>query len=44
MTTYNPKEIESKWQSFWRKEKTFSVKEDPNKKVLCVRYVSLSFW
>ena len=32
MTTYNPKEIESKWQSFWSKEKTFSVKEDPNKK------------
>ena len=32
MTTYNPKEIESKWQSFWRKEKTFSVKEDLNKK------------
>ena len=32
MTTYNPKEIESKWQSFWSKEKTFSVKEDPDKK------------
>ena len=32
MTTYSPREIESKWQLFWSKEKTFSVKEDPNKK------------
>ncbi len=36
MTNYNPKEIESKWQSFWSKEKTFSVVEDPNKKKIYV--------
>jgi leucyl-tRNA synthetase len=29
---YNFKEIESKWQSFWEKEKTFSAKLDKNKK------------
>ena len=32
MERYNFKEIESKWQSFWEKEKTFSAKLDKNKK------------
>jgi len=29
---YNFKEIESKWQKFWEKEKTFSAKIDKNKR------------
>ena len=32
MERYNFKEIESKWQKFWEKEKTFSAKIDKNKK------------
>ena len=32
MSEYKFQEIESKWQLFWSREKTFSVKEDPNKK------------
>jgi len=32
MKLYDPKKIESKWQKFWEKNKTFAVKEDPEKK------------
>ncbi|MBI5729139.1 MAG: leucine--tRNA ligase [Candidatus Magasanikbacteria bacterium] len=32
MKSYNPKEIEKRWQRRWEKEKTFSVKEDAKKK------------
>ena len=32
MERYNFKEIETKWQKFWEKEKTFSTKVDKNKK------------
>ena len=32
MERYNFKEIESKWQKFWEKEKTFSAKIDKNKR------------
>ncbi len=32
MERYNFKEIETKWQKFWEKEKTFSAKVDKNKK------------
>ena len=32
MERYNFKVIESKWQNFWEKEKTFSTKIDKNKK------------
>ena len=32
MERYNFKEIETKWQKFWEKEKTFSTQIDKNKK------------
>ncbi len=32
MERYNFKDIETKWQKFWEKEKTFSAKVDKNKK------------
>ncbi len=31
MSTYNPKEIEPKWQKFWEENKTFEVTEDKAK-------------
>ena len=32
MERYNFKKTEEKWQDYWEKEKTFSVKVDKNKK------------
>jgi leucyl-tRNA synthetase len=32
MSRYNFKSIETKWQKFWEKNKTFEVKTDPSKK------------
>ena len=32
MERYNFKDVESKWQNYWQKEKTFSTKLDKNKK------------
>ena len=29
--TYNPKEIEQKWQRFWEKEKIFAAKNKSDK-------------
>lgn len=31
MSTYDPAKIESKWQSYWAKNKTFKTTEDPDK-------------
>ncbi len=31
MSTYDPAKIESKWQSYWSKNKTFKTTEDPDK-------------
>ena len=31
MSTYNPKEIEAKWQAFWRQQNTFAVKVEADK-------------
>ena len=31
MSTYNPKEIEAKWQAFWRQQNTFAVKVEAEK-------------
>ena len=31
MSTYNPKEIEAKWQAFWREQNTFAVKVEADK-------------
>ena len=43
MDRYNFKIVESKWQSKWEKEKSFSVKADNNKKILLLRNVPLPF-
>ena len=32
MNRYNFKTVETKWQSFWEKNKSFQVKTDLNKK------------
>ncbi len=32
--TYNPEEIEKKWQEYWKKEKLFEVNEDSGRKKL----------
>ena len=32
MSRYNFKSVETKWQSFWEKNKSFKVKTDPSKK------------
>ena len=31
MSTYSPKEIEAKWQAFWRQQNTFAVKVEADK-------------
>ena len=31
MSTYSPKEIEAKWQAFWREQNTFAVKVEADK-------------
>ena len=31
MSTYNPQEIEAKWQAFWREQNTFAVKVEADK-------------
>ena len=31
MSTYSPKEIEAKWQAFWREQNTFAVKVETDK-------------
>jgi len=32
VTRYNHKEIEAKWQNYWKKNNSFETKKDPNKK------------
>ena len=32
-TPYNPKDIEKKWQDYWKERETFLVKEDTQKKL-----------
>ncbi len=33
MNTYNPKDIEPKWQKYWEKNSTFNVSDDSDKKL-----------
>ena len=40
---YNHKIAESKWQKKWQEAGIFKVEKNKNKKILCVRDVSISF-
>ena len=44
MDRYNFNIIEKKWQDFWDKNQSFKTVTDKNKKILCIRNVSLSIW